>query len=167
MKKLLLPTAILLFSLSLLAQPAGYNRVFEAYRGEEGVSCIRVPGFLMRFAGMCAELDQEERQLVRCLRSVTVLSIEETERYPDVNFVEEMDHTRMRGNYNLMMEVHESDEDVIIATREKNGKITDLIVVIGGDENTLVHVRGRMKSDLLKGLGKVAGIDHLELTAEI
>jgi len=167
MKKLILPSAILMFSVSLLAQPAGYSRVYQTYRGEEGVTCIRVPGFLMKFAGMCADLDREERQLLRCLRSVTVLTIEDTDRYPGVNFVKEMDHTRMRGDYNLMMEVHEDDEQVIIAAREKKGKITDLIVVIGGEENTLVHLRGRMKSDLLKDLGKVAGIDKLELTARI
>jgi len=167
MKKLILPTVILLFSVSLLAQPTGYSRVYQTYRGEEGVTCIRVPGFLMKFAGMCADLDKEERQLLRCLRSVTVLTIEDTDRYPDVNFVEEMDHTRMQGNYNLMMEVHENEEQVIIAARERRGKITDLIVVIGGEENTLVHLRGRMKSDLLKEVGKVSGIKQLELTARI
>jgi len=56
---------------------------------------------------------------------------------------------------------------VIIAARERRGKITDLIVVIGGEENTLVHLRGRMKSDLLKEVGKVSGIKQLELTARI
>lgn len=167
MKKLILTIAALVFAVTLFAQPAGYQNVYQTYKGEKGVVSIHVPGFLLRFAGMCAGLDGEERQLVRCLRSVKVLTIEDTHRYPGVNFAREMDHSRMRGDYNLLLEVHEDGEDVIIAAREKRGKITDLIVVVGGQENTLVHVRGRMKSDLLKQLGKVSGVDQLHLTAEI
>ena len=128
---------------------------------------IHVPGFILKFAGACAGLDHDERQLLRSLRSVTVLTIEETSRYPGVNFAEEMDITRMKGNYNLVLEVHEGDEDVIIAVREKKGKITDLIVVVGGEENTLVHVRGRMKCDLLEELADVSGIKELQIAAEI
>ena len=67
----------------------------------------------------------------------------------------------------MLMEVHEGEEDVIIAAREKNGKLRDLIVVVGGDENVLVHVRGRMDSDLLENLAGVAGVDELHFTAQL
>jgi hypothetical protein len=167
MKKLILSILAVLFSVSLLAQPAGYHKVYHTYKGEKGVMALYVPGFVLKFAGMCAGLDHEERQLVRCLKSVTVLTIEDGSRYPGVNFTEEMDISRMKGDYNLLMEVHDGDEDVIIAAREIRGKITDLIVVVGGEENTLVHVRGRMKSDLLEELADVSGIDELRITAKL
>ncbi len=73
----------------------------------------------------------------------------------------------MKGNYQVMLEVHDGDEDVIIAAREKHGKITDLIVVVGGQDNTLVHVRGRMESDLLEQLAKVSGVKELQITAKL
>jgi hypothetical protein len=167
MKKLVISAIALLFIVSLSAQPAGYYRVYQAYKGKKGVTCIHVPGFLMKFAGLCAGLDHEERQLLRSLRSVTVLTIEDQDRYPDVNFARDMDHSRMKGDYYLMLEVHESDEDVIIAAREQRGRITDLIVVVGGEENTLVHVRGRMNSDLLEELADVSGVKQLQVTAKI
>ena len=56
---------------------------------------------------------------------------------------------------------------MIIAAREKNGKIRDLIVVVGGDDNVLVHVRGRMDCDLLENLADVAGVDELHVTARL
>ncbi len=167
MKKLILSTMALLFAISLLAQPAGYHSVYNTYRGEKGVTSIYVPGILMRFVGRCADFDQDERQLVRSLRSVSVLTIEDQELFPGVNFAREMDHTRMRGDYNLLMEVHDGDEDVIIAAREQRGKITDLIVVVGGEENTLVHVRGKMDCDLLEELAEVSGIKELQITANL
>ena len=89
MKRLTIATIALLFSISLFAQPAGYHKVYNTYKGEEGVTSIRVPGFLLKFAGMCAGLEHDERKLVRCLKSVTVLTIEDSELYPGVNFAEE------------------------------------------------------------------------------
>lgn len=167
MKKLIIASIALIFSISLFAQPAAYKQVYHSYKGEEGVTSIHVPGFLMKFAGMCAGLEGDERDLVRCLKSVTVLTIDDNHLYPGVNFAEEMDLSRMKDNYNVMMEIHEGDEDVIIAARERKGKITDLIIVVGGDDNTLVHVRGRMESDLMKELGKVSGMKELQITAKL
>ncbi len=167
MKKLIIASIALVFTVSLFAQPSNYRHLYQSYKGEAGVTSIHVPGFLLKFAGMCAGLEGDERELVRCLKSVTVLTIDDNHLYPGVNFTEEMDITRMKDNYKVMMEVHDGDEDVIIAAREKNGKITDLIVVVGGDDNTLVHVRGRMESDLLQELAKVSGVKELQITAKL
>jgi hypothetical protein len=167
MKKLILTSIAILFAIGLMAQPTGYHRVYHQYRGEKGVVAIHVPGILLRIAGAFADLDQQEKRLLRCMRSVTVLTIEEEHLYPGVNFVQEMDVNRMTGDYQLMMEVHDGDEEVIIAAREKRGKITDLIVVVGGSDNVLVHVRGRMETDLLEELAGATGIEELKLTAKI
>lgn len=165
MKKLILSLLIISIGLTLFAQPAGFDRLYYQYKGEEGVVALKIPGFVMRLAGSIADLDKEEKQLLKSLRSVTVLTIEEGNLYPDVNFTEQI---KFSGDqYQLLMEVHEDGEDVIIAAHEKNGKLRDLIVVVGGDENVLVHVRGRMDSDLLENLAEVAGIDELHVTAQL
>ena len=165
MKKLILSLLILGFGLTLFAQPAGFDRLYYQYKGEEGVVALRIPGIVMRLAGAIGDLDGAERDLLRSLRSVTVLTIEEAHLYPGVNFTEEIKLSS--DHYQLLLEVHEDDEDVLIAAREKNGKIRDLIVVVGGDENVLVHVRGRMDSDLLENLAEVAGVDQLHITAQL
>lgn len=167
MKKLLISILILTFGFSLMAQPAQFHRLYYQYKGEEGVVALRIPGFVMKLAGAVADLDQEERDLLRSLRSVTVLTIDEPQLYPGVNFAEEINLDGMNDSYRLLMEVHDEDEDVIIAAREKNGKVRDLIVVVGGDDNVLVHVRGRMESDLLENLAEVAGVDELHVTARL
>lgn len=165
MKKLILSLLIIASGITLFAQPAGFDRLYYEYRGEEGVVALRIPGIVMRLAGAIGDLDRDERALLRSLRSVTVLTIEDSHRYPGLNFTEEINLSGEQ--YRLLMEVHEGDEDVLIAAREKNGKVRDLIVVVGGDENVLVHVRGRMESDLLENLAGVAGIDELHVTAQL
>ena len=167
MKKILLSSLILAFSITLFAQPAGFDRLYYQYKGEEGVVALRIPGFVMKLAASIGDLDREEKALLKSLRSVTVLTIEESHLYPEVNFTEEINLSNMKNGYKLLMEVHDGDEDVIIAAREKNGKLRDLIVVVGGDDNVLVHVRGRMESDLLENLAEVAGVDELHFTAQL
>jgi hypothetical protein len=167
MKKIILAALISAFSLTLFAQPAGINSLYYNYKGEEGVVALRIPGFVMKLAGSIADLEGPEKELLRSLKSVTVLTIEENHLYPGVNFTEEVDVTNMRGGYKLLLEVHDGDEDVLIAAREKNGKIRDLIVVVGGDDNVFVHVKGRMESDLLENLAGVAGVDELHFTAQL
>ena len=167
MKKLIFSAFIIAISVSLYAQPNGFNDIYYDYKGEEGVVALRIPGFVMRFAGAIADLEGPERELLRSLKSVTVLTIEDADLYPGVNFAKEMNITDLGGGYQLMLEVHDGDEDVIIAAREKKGKIRDLIVIVGGDDNVLVHVRGRMESDLLENLAGVAGVDELHFTAQL
>lgn len=167
MRKLILASLILALGTTLFAQPAGFDRLYYEYKGEEGVVALRVPGIVMKLAGSIADLDREEKALLRSLRSVTVLTIEEDHLYPGVNFTEEVNLSHMKGGYKMLLEVHEGGEDVLIAAREKNGKLRDLIVVVGGDDNVLVHVRGRMDSDLLENLAGVAGVDELHFTAQL
>jgi len=167
MKKILFTAIILTFGFTLFAQPAGFDRLYYEYKGEEGVVALKIPGFVMKLAGSMADLDREEKALLKSLRSVTVLTIEEEHLYPGVNFTEEINLSNMRGGYKMLLEVHDGDEDVIIAAREKDGKLRDLIVVVGGDDNVLVHVRGRMDSDLLENLAGVAGVDELHFTAQL
>jgi len=167
MKKLILSLLILIFGLTLFAQPASFDRLYYQYKGEEGVVALRIPGFVMRLAASIGDLDREERALLRSLKSVTVLTIEDSQLYPGVNFTREINRSKLDNNYELLLEAHDNGEDVYIAAREKNGKLRDLIVVVGGDENVLVHVRGRMDSDLLENLAEVAGVDELHVTAKI
>ncbi len=167
MKKLILSLLILSTGLSLFAQPVGFEKLYYQYKGEEGVVALRIPGFVLRLAGTIADLDHEEKALLRSLRSVKVLTIEESYLYPEVNFTEEINLANLNNSYKLLLEIHDGDEDVLIAAREKNGKLRDLVVVVGGDENVLVHVRGRMDSDLLENLAHVAGVDELHFTAQL
>jgi len=167
MKKSIIIAILALFSFPIFAQPSGLDRLYYTYKGEEGVVAFKVPGFVMKLAGSIADLEHEERQLLRSLRSIKILTIEDASLYPGVNFTEEVNLHRMNGGYQLMLEVHDGDEDVIIAAREKKGKITDLIVIVGGSDNTMVHVRGRMNSDLLENLAEVAGVEELQFTAQL
>jgi len=84
-----------------------------------------------------------------------------------MNFVEEINRGRLRDDYLLLLTVHESYEDVLILGRGSNGYIRDLIIAVGGDENVLVCIKGRMDTDLLGILYEATGIEECHHTKGI
>ena len=167
MKKLVLLSLLALSYISLSAQSAGTDRLFLAYRGAEGVTSLYIPGFLCRFAAAVGDLDPEEEQLLRTIKSIRILSVENSRLNEKVNFVEEIKPRVIDKNYETLLEVHDQNEHVIIYAREKNDCIRELTIVVGGDENALVCIKGRLDRDLLYALSEVTGISELSHTKNL
>lgn len=167
MKKLIFVSLFAFASVSLTAQPSQADMLFVKYRGMDGVISFYVPGFLCRFAASIADLDREEEQLLRSIRSVKILTVEHSGLNHELNFAKEIRCDRMDKRYELLLEVHEADEDVLIFAREKNHCIAELVIVVGGDENAVVCIKGRMDHDLLYALSEVTGISECSHTREL
>jgi hypothetical protein len=167
MKKAIFIFTILLAGMALSAQTIGTNNLYQKYRGERGVVALYIPGFAVRLAANIADLDYEEDQLLRSVRSIRVLTIEDNERFEGVNFVREAKLKPGQGGFKMLMEVSEDGEDVMILGKEKNGKLKDLLVIVGGDENVLVHIRGRLSADIIGSISDIAGLDELNFTSQL
>ncbi len=167
MKKLIIISLVALTSFSVSAQPSQTDKLFIKYRGMDGVMSLYIPGFICRFAASVADLDAEEEELLRTIRSIKILTVEHPVLNHTLNFAKEINCDRMDSRYELLLEVHEEDEDVLIFAREKNHRITELAIVVGGDENAVVCIKGRMDHDLLYALSEVTGISECSHTSEL
>jgi len=151
----------------LYAQSSDINRLFVSYRGEEDVLSLYIPGFLCRLGAAIGDMDDAERELLYSISSIRILVSENPELNRRVNFVREIDFKKLNDDYVVLLTVHESDEDVVIFGRESNGYIRDLIIAVGGDENVLICIKGRMNTDLLGILHEVTGIEECRYMKEI
>ncbi len=167
MKRLIFILSIVLAGVTLSAQTIGTNNLYQKYRGQKGVVSLYLPGFVMKFAANIADLDEEEDELLRSVRSIRVLTIEDTEKFQGVNFVKESRIKPGQGGFETLIQVCEDGEDVLIMGKEKRGKLKELLVVVGGDENVLVHIRGRMNADMLGSISNIAGLDDLDFTSQL
>ncbi len=167
MKRIIFILSILIAGMTLSAQTIGTNNLYQKYKGEKGVISIYIPGFAFRLAGSIANLDREERKLLRSMKSVRVLTIEDKERYQGVNFAREARIKPGQGGFKMIIEVSEEGEDVKILGREKNGKLKDLVILVGGDENVMVHIKGRMNADMIGSLSSIAGLDDLDIISQL
>lgn len=166
MKKIFVQIMFILFASGLAAQ-SDIDYLFDSYRGEEDVISLYIPGFLCRLGATLGDLDDAERELLYSIKSVRLLVSENKELNEHVNFVKEINCTKYRSGWVSLLEVHDSGEDVIILGREKNGYVSDLLIVVGGDDNALICIKGRMNRDLLDALYKVTGIEECQYMKEI
>jgi len=152
---------------TLTAQTREIDRLFNKYRGEEGIISIWLPGMVMKFAASIADLEKTEENFLRSIKSLRVLTIEDTELYPDVNFTREANINTDPEGYQLLIQVSDSGEDVMILGKERNGKLKDLLVLVGGKDNVIVHIKGRMNADMIGSLGQIAGLDKIDFISQL
>ncbi len=153
--------AILVCSATLSAQSFSTTALYEKYRGEEGIISIWVPGFAVKLAASIADLDGAEADLLRSIRSVRVLTIEDTDLYPDVNFTKEVDFKPGTNGYQLLVQVNDSGQDIMILGKQKDDKLKNLLILVGGEDNVMVHIRGRRNADMAGTIAQLAGADHI------
>ena len=104
-KQLIFSGAFLIFTTSLFAQSGDLNNLYYNYKGEKDVVAIRIPGILMRIAGSIADLDREEKQLLKSMKSIQILTIDSKEANKGVNFVNEVDLQNLNNGYNMLLKV--------------------------------------------------------------
>jgi hypothetical protein len=167
MKKVFLQFVLVLCMSGLYAQTSDINRLFASYRGEEDVLSLYIPGFLCRLGAAIGDVDNAERELLYSISSIRIMVSENPELNRHINFAREINLDKLNNHYVVLLTAYEQDESVIILGRENNGYIRDLVIAVGGEENVLICIKGRMDTDLLGILHEVTGIEECKYTKEI
>ena len=167
MKNAIVLLCLILFGAELQAQSSEFDELYSAFRGEDGVVSLTVPGFLCRMAGNIADLEQEEQELLRSIQSVKLLVIENPEINKQINLARVLSRVEPDKGVVPLLQVHDSHEDILILAKEENERISELYVVVGGEENVMIRIKGRMDRDLMKSLFEVTGIEQTKYARKI
>jgi hypothetical protein len=167
MKRIIILFAFVLIASGLSAQSADINHLFSSYSGEKDVVSLYIPGFLCRIGAAIGDLDAPERDLLNSIRSVRILVSDNEELNHHVNFAKEVNYRNHKSDYQLLLEVHDSDNDVLIMGKERNGLVSELLIVVGGHDNAVICIKGRMDKDLLDALYEVTGFEECRYAKEI
>ena len=142
---------IAVFTLVSCTTNRSVSNAFHKYGNEDGVVKVSVPGWVISLGASIADLSKEERRLIRSVDKVKVLTIEDPALNRRVNFYEEYYHEiRSKKGFEDLVMVREDNESIGILGRFKEDKVKELIILIGGDENTIVYLKGDIHPDMLK-----------------
>jgi hypothetical protein len=92
---------------------------------------------------------------------VRVIAQEDDTDLKGVNFMEELKGAEF-DDYKELVVVKEASQEVLVLAKEEEGKIRELLVLVGGEENVLVSVEGKFTMDDLEALGELEGLEQLE-----
>jgi len=161
MKKLLLILAVLL-PMAVLAQKTPVDKLFEKYANQKGFTTVNISGKLLGFASQLETGDKATTDMLSGLKGIRILTVEDAELNKKLDFYTELEQSGFfkNNNFEVLMEVTEENEVVrFLAKDAGNGKISDLLLVVGGDENTLISISGIIDPQSIGKITKAMNID--------
>lgn len=169
MKKLVLILAILL-PMAVVAQKSPVDKLFEKYANKQGFTTVSISGKLLGFASQMDTGDEEISEMLSQLSGVRILSVEDSELAGSPDFYTELNNDGFFDNneFEVLMEVTESDEVVRFLARDAgNGKFSDLILVVGGDESALISISGIIDPENIGKITRAVDIDLDDMGVEV
>ncbi len=161
MKKLILVLAMLL-PMAVLAQKSPVDKLFEKYANQKGFTTVNISGKLLGFASNLDTGDEATKNMLNGLTGIRVLTVEDDELNKKIDFYKELEADGFFKNneYEVLMEVTEDDEVVrFLAKDAGNGKISDLLLVVGGDDNALISIQGIIDPENIGKITKAVNVD--------
>ena len=160
MKKIALFIPVLLLPLLLTAQNTSIDKLFKKYYGKEGFTTVLVTQDMFE---VIANMEEEKGELEGTLgkiKRVRVIAQEDEADVEAVNFMEELRGVEF-DDYKELVVVREADQEVMVLAKEEDGRLSELLVLVGGKDNVLVSVEGNFTMKDLEALGELEGLDQL------
>lgn len=162
MKTILLFLFVTLFLLSSCEYNPGVSEAFTKYRFKDGVTSITVPGWVIRVASKFVDDDDNVRELLGSIDKVRVLVVENEELNADINLHEEFSSKINRnGDFEELMTVTDDNENITIFGKMDENVITEMVVLVGGEDNALIYMKGEIDPKLINDVIKTSDKDKL------
>ncbi len=150
MKNLLLILTVATFLLVSCSDEPGVSSAFAKYSHEKGVTSITVPGWLIGIVARMNDMEKDERELLKSIDKVRVLSIEDEGLNKRINLHREFQaKINARHEYEELLTVNEENKNITIFGKMEKDDIREMVILIGGDENLMVYVKGRISPELI------------------
>jgi len=161
MKKIIIILAMLL-PMAVLAQKSPIDKLFEKYANKKGFTTVSISGKLLGFAAQIETGDESTNNVLSSLKGVRVLTVDDDDLNKSIDFYKELeaDGFFKNNDFEVLMEVTEEDEVVrFLAKDTGNGKLSDLILVVGGDDNALISITGMIDPQQIGKITKALDIE--------
>ena len=153
MKQTILILIPSLFLFSSCEEDPGLSKAFMKYSVKSGVTHITVPGWMISLASTFGDLDDEEQELLSNIDKVKVLTIEDHNLNTRVNLHEEFySKINADNSFEELLVVRDGNEKVTIFGKMNNNVIREMVILVGGDDNALVYLKGEIKPELINNL---------------
>jgi hypothetical protein len=161
MKKIALLLPLFMLPFLVNAQKSPIEKLFKKYYGKEGFTTVLVNQEAFEVISHMEKSKGEINGTLDKIKRVRVIAQEdECDSTKAVNFMEELKGTDF-SDYKELVVVKESDQEVMVLAKEEDGKLAELLVLVGGKDNVLVSVEGSFTMEDLGALSQLEGLEDL------
>jgi hypothetical protein len=163
MKKIISISLMLAIPVILLAQNPAVDKLFNKYQGKDGFTTVLINKEIFKLISATEKEEQALDEPLDKISGIKILAQENDSVMEGLNFYEELKADLDFSAYKELVVVKEKDQDVWIVARENNGRMAELLIIVGGEDNVLVWIAGDFTFEELAELSKINGLEHLNL----
>lgn len=150
-----------LMSLNIYAQKSPVDAVFEKYSNKDGFSTVYISKSMF---SLFANKDSKDDfgKIIAGLESIKILSVEDSVLNTKINLYKELTKELPLDKYEQLMVIKEKDQDMRMMIRKSNGKITEFLMIGGGNDNFMISITGVLDLQAIAKLSGSMNIKELE-----
>ncbi len=166
MKKIIIALIITAFAGSLSAQSA-VDKIFDKYAGQDGYTTVVINSFMFKFLSNIETNDPDYESFKKATQGINSIRILTQDGKGSKPFGKELLQILPRKEYEELMVVKESDEEVAFLVREEGGEIVEFLLIVSGngDEDALIAITGIIDMESISKLSSgmdLPGMNNLE-----
>jgi hypothetical protein len=164
MKKLMLGAALLVLAIAAQAQNDAIAKFFTKYQGDDSFSQVTVSGKMFSMMANLSGETEEEKAMINSISKIKGLKIlSKSEARNSRDLYKEAISMIPSKDFEELMSIRDKDKDMKFFTKESGGKISELVMVIGGnDEFMVMTIFGEIDLKEISKIGRSVKIDGLE-----
>jgi hypothetical protein len=162
MKKIFLSLAFLSIAAMINAQNNAVEEMFNKYSEKQGFSLVSISSKMFSMFSS-REKDQDADDIIGKLKSIRILSVEDSLLNKNLNFYTELTRKLDVSAYEELLVVKNGPDITKFLIKESGKYITELLVVTGGPGgNSLISIKGDLNLKNLSELSKDIDIQELK-----
>lgn len=166
MKNTLLAFLMLGLPLIGMSQTPVIKSFYEKYKNMDQVQDVQLQGWLLKLASTFTD-EEEAGKLLQKITQLRVLIMDEG------NLVSKQEYNSLlkevkKSDFEELIQIKEEGQQIEFLIREKGGTITDVLVVVNGqDDFVMLSLEGKLKFSDLNDLNiEVEGAEHFQKLPE-
>ena len=163
MKKIAVTVMVLAWAVTAQGQDA-ITKFFDKYSNDQSFTTVNITS---RMFGLFTDLemedeeDQEVMDAISKLKGLKILAKENTDNGKEL--YREAFSLIPKKEYDELMSIRDEDNDMKFLIKEKNGKVSELLMVMGGnDEFFILTLFGEIDLKQVAKISKAMDLDGLE-----
>ncbi len=164
MKKLMIGAVIMMCSIAASAQNDAIAKFFSKYQSDETFSQVTISGKMFSMMANLSGDTEEEKAMIASISKIKGLKIlSKSEARNSRELYKEAISMIPSSTFEELMSIRDKDKDMKFFTKEAGGKISELVMVMGGNEEFMVlTLFGEIDLKDISKIGKAVNIDGLE-----
>ncbi len=163
MKKLLLSIALIVGMLAANGQTP-VDKIFKKYAGQDGYTTVIINSFMFKLMASIETDDPDYEAFKKASSGIESIRILAQDGQGSVGFGKDLIESLPRHEYEELMVVKESDEEVLFLAREEGGIITEFLLIVSGNdgEDALIVFTGNIDLESIASISKAMDMPAMQ-----